>query len=468
MTLHSSRALERSALTTAALACVASGNLWAGGFALIEHGASGMGNAYAGAAAVSADGSTAWFNAAGLTELGDREIALAAHVLSTSTEFENRGTTLEVANLGGGEVSGPDTASAGKTSLLPNFYYAAPLSERWNYGLSIGVPFGSSTEYDRDWVGRYTTIESSINVTDVNPSVAWRLSDSVRLGFGVSVQLLSADLSNAVDSGAVCLAVYSDPAINSPGSCIDAGLVPGVQVNDGFGEVSGDSTGFGFNLGALFLPREGTKIGISFRSEVDHELDGTGEFATNESLRGLLDTVGSTLLTNSDVSAEVTLPAMLSLSASQTIGDSIELLADLTWTGWSSFEELRVVYDNEQQPDTVSIQDYNDVIRLSAGINYDLNRSLRLRGGVAYDEEAIPGPERRTARIPGNDRYWVSLGLGYRASNNLSFDLGYAHLFIEDTAIDNQNLEANGGSVVRGLYDSSVDIFSAQLNWEFN
>ena len=32
----------------------------AGGFALIEHGASGMGNAYAGAAAVSADASTIW------------------------------------------------------------------------------------------------------------------------------------------------------------------------------------------------------------------------------------------------------------------------------------------------------------------------------------------------------------------------------------------------------------------------
>ncbi len=440
-----------------------------GGFALVEHGASGLGNAYAGAAAVSADGSTAWFNAAGITELGERKVSVAAHLISSSTEFTNRGTTLEVANLGGGDISGPDTASAGTNTALPNFYYTAPINDEWFYGLSIGVPFGSSSEYDRDWVGRYTTVDSSINVIDFNPSFAWRMSDTVRIGFGVSVQLLSATLGSAVDSGAACLAVYSNPAINDPEACLEPGveLVPGFQPNDGYGEIDGDSTGFGFNLGALFLPREGTKVGLAFRSGVDHELDGTGEFDTNENLRVLLDEVGSNLLTNSDATAEVTLPPTIQLSAAQQIGDKWQVLGDITWTGWSSFDELRVVYENEDQPDTVSIQDWEDVFRYSLGVNYDLSPAVRLRGGVAFDEEAIPGPERRTARIPGNDRTWVSFGLGYQVGKSLSFDVGYAHLFLEETAIDNQNLESAGGSVVRGSYDSSVDIFSAQLNWEF-
>jgi len=457
-------------LLACAITTVVSIQANAGGFALVEHGASGLGNAYAGAAAVSADGSTAWFNAAGMTELGERKIALAAHVLSTNTEFENRGTTLEVANLGGAEISGSDTATAGTTSVLPNFYYTAPINDEWFYGLSIGAPFGSSTEYEPDWVGRYTTVKSGISVIDFNPSFAWKMSDTVRFGFGVSVQLLSAELSSAVDSGAVCLAVYSDPAVNDPEACLEPGveLVPGFQPNDGSAEITGDSTGFGFNVGALFLPRAGTKVGLAFRSGVEHELDGTGDFDTNENLRVLLDEVGSTLLSDSDATAEVSLPPTIQLSAAQMIGDKLELLGDITWTGWSSFDELRVVYANEQQPDTVSTQDWEDVFRYSVGVNYDLNTSVRLRGGLAYDEEAIPGPERRTARIPGNDRTWLSLGLGYRVGNSLSFDLGYARLFLEETAIDNQNLEATGGSVVRGTYDSSVNIFSAQLNWEFN
>jgi len=440
----------------------------AGGFALIEHGASGLGNAYAGAAAIANDPSTAWFNPAGLSELDARTIAIAGHMVAADTDFTNRGTT-QPAALGGAEISGPDSASPGTTAFLPNVYYASPLTDRWAYGLSIGVPFGSSTEYEDGWAGRYTTVKSGINVIDINPSVSYRVSDTVRLGFGVSVQRLSAELGSAVDSGAVCLAVYS--AAGSPQTCLEAGLTPGNVERDGYGEVTGDSTGVGFNLGALFLPSDTTRIGLTFRTGVDHDLDGEGEFDTDPELRGLLDAAGQTeLVASASASAEVSLPPSVSLSVAQRAGDRVQVLADLTWTGWSSFDELRIVYDSAQ-PDTLSVQDWRDVLRASIGVNVDVSDALQLRAGLAYDEEPISGPERRTARIPGNDRIWLSLGLGYALGPRLSFDLGYSHLFLPETAIDNQNLEANsgrGGAIVRGEYDSSVNIFGAQLTWQFD
>ena len=447
----------------ASLAVVAAG-AHAGGFSLIEHGASGLGNAYAGAAAIAEDGSTIWFNPAGMTELPDREITVAGHVLDTKPEWEDRGTSLSPA-LGGGPASGPDTAEPGTTSFVPNFYYSAPIGDRWHYGLGIGVPYGSSTEYDSNWKGRYTTIESGVNVIDINPSVAYRVSDKVRVGGGISLQLLSADLTSAVDSGAVCLAAVADRA-----ACVNAGLVPGVQENDGRGEITGDSTAVTINLGALFLPRDGTRIGVAFRSGASHELDGDGDFTTNAALRGLLDEQGgptAALLTDSGADAEIDLPPMLSLSAVQDVGANVRLLADLTWTGWSSFQELRVDYDNPAQPDTVSIQDYDDVFRAAVAVNWQQSPKLLLRAGLAFDEEAIPGPERRTARIPGNDRTWLAFGAGYRFSENLSVDAGYTHLFLPETAIDNRNLETTGGEIVRGVYESSVDIFSAQLRYQF-
>ncbi len=55
----------------------------AGGFALIEQGASGMGTAYAGASAVSNDASTVWFNPAGMTQIEGRQTSFALHILST-------------------------------------------------------------------------------------------------------------------------------------------------------------------------------------------------------------------------------------------------------------------------------------------------------------------------------------------------------------------------------------------------
>ena len=455
-------------------ACALSGlavQAHAGGFALIEHGASGMGNAYAGAAAVAHDSSTIWFNPAGMTELGGRELAVAFHVLDSSTEWSDRGTSLNAA-FGGGPVPGPDGAGAGTTSVLPNFYYTAPIDGRWSYGLGFGAPFGSSTEYDEGWKGRYGSLESGIQVLDVNPSIAYRVSDTVRLGAGISIQQLSADLTSAVDSSAACFGTVGQ---SDPGACLGAGLVQfGNGELDSRGEITGDSIALSFNLGALFLPRDGTRIGLAYRHGASHELEGDGDFTTDATLREVLDEAGDrgspfgTFLTDTGATAEVDLPATFMISVAQDVGARVQLLGDITWTGWSSFEELRVRYDNPVQPDTLSLQEWEDVFRYSAGISFALNERLVLRGGVALDEEAIPGPERRTPRIPGNDRTWVSFGAGYDFNPNLTLDVGYAHLFLDETPIDNDGAESPGSTTIRGEYDSGVDIFSAQLSWHFD
>ena len=57
------RLLALAVASTAALDCNAAG------FALMEQNASGLGNAYAGAAAVAEDASTVWWNPAGMARL---------------------------------------------------------------------------------------------------------------------------------------------------------------------------------------------------------------------------------------------------------------------------------------------------------------------------------------------------------------------------------------------------------------
>ena len=445
------------------------GTAGAGGFALIEHGASGLGNAYAGAAAVSTDTSTVWFNPAGMSELPNRELAVGLHILTTDTTFTDRGTSLNFL-AGGGPVSGPDTASPGTTTALPNFYYVAPINDQWSYGLSIGVPFGSSTEYDSNWKGRYTTVKSGISVIDINPAVSFQLNDKVRFGAGLSVQQLSAELGSAVDSGAICFTTYGEA---NPTLCTNQNLTPGNVDTDGYAEITGDSIGVGFNLGVLFVPSEKTKIGLAYRHEVSHELDGDIDFELNPALEALLRNDGiaatDTAFLDTTAKAAIDLPATFSLSAAHFVNDKLELLGDVTWTGWSTFQELLVEYPEGSNPDqTLSLQEWEDVYRISAGVNYQYSDKLMLRGGLAYDQEAIPSPARRTARIPGNDRTWLAFGAGYQFSQNISFDVGYTHLFLDETVIDNDNAEATGGTPVLGLYDAAVDIFSAQFNWQFN
>ncbi len=442
----------------------------AGGFALIEQGASGLGNAYAGAGAVARDTSTVWFNPAGITELQGRELSLAAHVISADTKFTDRGTALNQA-AGAGPISGPDTAEPGGETLVPNFYYVAPINDKFSYGLGISVPFGSSTEYDPDWKGRYTTVKSSVSAIDINPVIAYRVSDKVRIGGGISIQTLSAELESAVDTGISCAGTIG---ASGSSACLTAGLLPGVLANDGYAAIDGSSTAVSFNLGALFLPQPETRIGVAYRHEMSHELDGNVDFTNNETFQALLTGGSVPLFLDGPIKGEIDLPSQLSFSIAHQMNDKLELLGDATWTGWSSFKELRINFEGIQ-PDSVSRQDWEDVWRISAGLNYQLNEKVTLRAGLALDQEPIPSPQRRTARIPGNDRTWFAIGAGYAINKNASLDFGFTHLSLDESAVDNDNSilvdgveVTNGASTIRGTFDSSVNIISAQFSWKFN
>ena len=101
-------------------------------------------------------------------------------------------------------------------------------------------------------------------------------------------------------------------------------------------------------------------------------------------------------------------------------------------------------------------------------MTYVPNNYLTLRAGTAYDTSAVPNAQRRTPRIPDEDRIWLALGAGYKLSNKVSFDLGYAHLFINDPKINKTPTGEDmfkGG--LNGTYDAHTDILSAQLTVTF-
>ncbi len=460
---HKPLAVRKTLLAGTIAALLTGANVQAGGFALIEQGGSGMGNAYAGASAVAADASTVWFNPAGMLELDSREFAVAGHVIGVNSDFADRGSTLNAA-FGLTAVPGDTNVDAGGATFLPNLYYVAPLNDNMSWGVGISVPFGNSTEYDRDWVGRYQAVESGVSVIDINPSFAYRVNEKFSVGAGISVQIMNATLGNSVDSGATCLGLVSRGSVDLA-QCAGAQLTAaGVRANDGYAEINGDSVDATFNLGLLYKPSAQTKLGVAYRHKIDHSLDGDADFETNPGLAAVLAANSIPLFVNGGATAEANLPGQVMMSLAHQLNDKVELLGDVSWTGWSSFEELRIVFDNPAQPDTFNTQGYEDVVRLSAGLNYAHSNKLTLRAGWAFDEDPVPSPQLRTARIPGNDRTWIAFGAGYKFRPNMSVDVGFAHLFVDDTPIANAS-ESAGGTTIRGVYDTDANIISAQFNW---
>lgn len=425
-------------------------NAAAVGFALEHQSVSNLGYAFAGGAASAEDASTIFWNPAGMGRLPGRQAVLGLNAIYGSARFTDQGTTSPAGPAF--PITGGSGGNPVGLNWVPNLYYAADVSGEVKAGIGINAPFGLKTKYPRDWMGRYHAIDSVVKSLNINPAVAWELRDGVWLGGGVNVQYFDAVLSNAIDYGAACFGAFG------PAACTAAGIAP--QANDGIAKVSGDSWGLGWNAGALFEISPASRLGVAYRSSIEHEAKGGATFE-NPPLPGAFAalTAGA-----QDTSARSTIktPDMLSMSLYGEISPKWSLLGDLTWTGWSKFKELRVRFD-DGAPDAVTPENWRNTVRVSFGAGYRLDHRWRLRGGIAYESSPIRDEFRRP-RIPDNAHTLIGLGFNYRFSKAAGLDFGYMHAFVKDAPV---NASAPGAGTIAGHYKVRADVLSIQYNHSF-
>jgi len=435
-------------LFTAVLAVASTGlslSSHASGFALIENSATGQGNAFAGAAASAEDATTIWFNPAGMMKLKSNQLIVTGHFISPKASFTNQGSTdASGAPLSGGNDNG------GRNAFVPNFYWVTAINKKMKFGLGVSTPFGLETEYNDTWVGRYHAVKTNLKTVNFNPSIAYQVNEKLSVGGGLNIMLADVTFTNAVDFGAL---------LGSP------------QGADGFANLTANNYGglgnlsYGFNLGLLYDITPRTRLGLAYRSKTTIDVKGSAKFKVPAPAAPVL---ASGAFQNTAINASVTLPQSFSVSVAHEM-KKLTLLADVTWTGWSAFNELRINYANPAQPDSVTTENWNDTWRYSVGMDWHYSRKITLRTGVAYDETPIPNAERRTPRIPGNNRKWLSFGGTYVINKAFTVDVGYSHLFVSDTSINNtfESSQPALASTLKGTYAASVDILSAQLRWNY-
>ena len=428
----------------------------AAGFALIEQSASGFGNAYAGMSARADDASIQFFNPASLSWLPPgKQIIVGGSAILPSAKLRNASAR----NLNtGATISGNDGGDAASLELVPNFYFAGDLNPDLKFGLGITVPYGLTSEYDNGWKGRYQALKSEVMTVNVNPALSFKASEKLSIGGGISLQYVKAELTNAIDSSAICLASPLNPLCSARG----LGQAGNAAV-DSYSKMKGDDISWGFNLGVLYKPWEGTTVGASYRSHIKHKLEGEASFRRSAAIDQVSQLAAR--LSNSDITANLSMPETVSLSLAQQLNDKLELLADVTWTNWSRFKELRVQFDSGLA-DNVTNTKWNDSYRFSLGGNYRYNDQLTLRAGVAYDQTPVPDASHRTPRIPDADRTWFAIGASWKVDPFNTIDVGYAYLRMKDSSI-NHSSEGAVSHNIQGEFSARVDILSAQWSRSF-
>jgi long-chain fatty acid transport protein len=418
----------------------------ADGFRVVQGGRS-LGNCGAGSAAAAEDASTVFHNPAGMARIRDGFVQ-QVDAIDVNLDFDDRGTR----GATGLRPGGGDGRHAGGVAPVAALFGVTHLSDEVAIGVGLTSPFGLTTDYGETWVGRYHSTQSSLRTLDLSPCVAWRASGSFAVGAGIDLQWASAELSNAVDFGSVAEDEFGEDLAHSLG--LRAGK------DDGRATLRGDSFGVGGTAGLLWQPDACTRVGLTYRSAVHHELDGEAHFVLPRDAQRLR--LGGYFL-DTGAAAEISMPETVSLGFVRSVQRDVDVLAGVDWTRWSRFDTLDVDFDNPKQEDSSQPQRWHDTFRPAAGLTWRADERWTLRTGAAWDPSTVSDSDRRP-RAPDAPRLSVSAGVGYRISEFASIDLVWLHAWGRDVPVD---LDEEHAGRLRGEYSTSLDYVSLQLTIEF-
>jgi long-chain fatty acid transport protein len=438
------------AIFAATLSQVRASVVWAAGFQIFELGVKGQGVAHAGMATRADGPETLYFNPAGMVYLPGSQVSFGLTKHFVEADFTGRGEYSPATGpfSGIGFENSTRGSDGGDPLSLPaaGIYATHSLSEDLRLGLGINTPFGLRSDYHKGWAGRYLALKSSLKTININPSIALRVNEKLALAVGFNAVYADAKLTQAIDLGLLL---------------VPLGETPGALANDGVTKVSGRDWGFGGNLGLIFEPLHGTRVGVAYRSQQKLDIDGRIRFDSGRFSPALFGQA----LKSGRATAPVKLPQWASISFYQAVTPEWAAMFDATWTDWSVIEELRIRFPgNPPRPDTVLPTNWKDSWRFALGSVYTPSAVWTLRGGIAYEKTPVPNPQNYNPRIPAGDGVSLAFGASYTWNRNWTVDAAYTHIFIDALRIN----RTEGAHRLVGSYQGSVDIIGMQLNYTFH
>ena len=221
----------------------------AAGFLVQEQSARAVGRAFSGEAADTGPASLWWNPASIMGMQGRGEFYIGAHAIDVNAQVIDTGTTIRRPGQATAPVGGAGAQSNPiDFGFVPNLSGAWKLNDRVAVGLAINTPFNFTTRYDLNSFTRYQALKSILMNVDVQPTVAVKITPQLDFGAGIDFSYANAKLTNALPN-----------------------LSP--LLSDASSRLSGDGWDYGWNAG-LNLHSEAGSMGVSYRSQIKHRLDG--------------------------------------------------------------------------------------------------------------------------------------------------------------------------------------------------
>lgn len=330
----------------------------------------------------------------------------------------------------------------------PMYAYAGfRIYDNLKAGFAVTTPYGSGLNWGKEWAGASLVQDISMKAFCFQPTLSWKITDRLSVGAGAMLYKGNFSLSRAVlPAGALNSAAafipYLPPAL---GTELKDFIAKYGDVNLLSATLSGNSkVRAGFNVGAMFDINDKVTLGASYRSKVGMKVKaGTAEltYANEAELKNLLTQLNGVLqglgkdpivippLDEGTFSAELPLPANLTVGVSYKPTSKLQLAFDLQTVFWSAYENLDVQFtENVLGGYSINaVKNYKNTVIARVGGDYALTDRFDLRAGIYFDQSPIR-TSNYNPETPGMNKIGTSVGFSFRPFTGFSIDFSALYI----------------------------------------
>ena len=216
--------------------------------------------------------------------------------------------------------------------------------------------------------------------------------------------------------------------------------------------------GWGWNISASHVAGPWS-FGASYHSHAEADISGTSTLVA----------LGATF---SGTKTTLDMPWRAQIGVRYQINPELALEGDITRTGWSSFDILRIYNTvGVPVPNPITSQNHwDDSNAYRLGGTYQLNGDTELRFGYTFDKTGMPDAF-YSARIADADRHLFSIGLERQLGDGLAIEAGYMLVKFKDksfrSTVAPSATQVNGTMAYNGDYSTTVHLFGIGLSKRF-
>jgi len=413
----------------------------ASGYGVFTQGASGLGQANA-VVAHTTGPSSVYFNPALLNRVDGRQVEVG-----TTAIYADRKIKLDSGNSEDGDS---------KWNFPSTFYYSHEVNDKFTTGFGIFFPFGLSNDWNDDYEGRYLGTEGDILTMNLNPVVAYQVTEKLSLAAGFSMLYMDATLKNRINQTAA-YDILSKGAPLPPRE----GELPDIRQ-----KFDGDGWGAGYNLGAYYRATDRLSFGATYRSHIDVDIEGNVDLDRVDPMLALAFPEGNG-------EADIRLPAQATFAIAYQLTTPLIVEAGVRWEDWDSTNELKLDFDNPilgQSSNSIP-RDWSATWTYNIGGQYRFNETIALNAGYLYGNNAVPG-DTFEPLIPDSDAHLFTIGTDL-SFGQCTFSTAFGYEHHEDRDRNNTlgdplgRLVGQPDSTANGTYETDIYLFALSLGYAF-